>query len=90
MKNNNMDELYTMLDAHRMLEEEQAKEQQTDENVQSVINSYKERAIKGFDKYGTDTSRTDIDLVGWLNHLQEELMDATIYIERLKKEYESQ
>ena len=55
MKNSNMDELYTMLDAHRMLEEEQAKEQQTDENVQSVINSYKERAIKGFDKYGTDT-----------------------------------
>ena len=41
MKNSNIDELYTMLDAHRMLEEEQAKEQQTDENVQSVINSYK-------------------------------------------------
>ena len=90
MKNSNMDELYTMLDAHRMLEEEQAKEQLSDENVHSVINSYKERAVKGFNKYGTDTSRTDIDLVGWLNHLQEELMDATIYIERLKKEYEYQ
>ncbi len=86
MRNNNMHELYTMLDAHRMLEEEQRKEENLDVNVKNVIKSYKERSVKGFDKYGTDTTRTDIDLLGWLNHLQEELMDATIYIERLKKE----
>jgi hypothetical protein len=36
-------------------------------------------------KYGVTTERTDIDLVGWLNHLQEELMDATIYLERAKQ-----
>ena len=57
-----------------------------DPNVQSVIDKYEERARVGFEKYGTDTTRTDIDLQGWLTHLQEELMDATIYIERLKKD----
>lgn len=56
-----------------------------DANVNSVITSYKERSKKGFEKYGTTTERQDIDLLGWLQHLQEELMDATIYIERLKK-----
>ena len=50
------------------------------------MNSYRDRARAGFNKYGTDTTREDIDLLGWLTHLQEELMDATIYIERLKKE----
>lgn len=57
-----------------------------DENVFNVVLQYAERAQKGFEKYGATTERTDIDLKGWLQHLQEELMDATIYIERLKRE----
>lgn len=57
-----------------------------DSNVNAVIEAYKERAKKGFEKYGTTTERTDIDLLGWLQHLQEELMDATVYIERLKQD----
>lgn len=60
-----------------------------DKNVLEVIESFKQRSEIGFKKYGTNTERTDIDLLGWLNHLQEELMDATIYIQRLKKEYEN-
>lgn len=56
-----------------------------DGNVEEVIKSYRQRAAKGFAKYGTTTERQDIDLRGWLQHLQEELMDATVYIERLKK-----
>jgi hypothetical protein len=60
-----------------------------DQNVLEVIESFKKRSEVGFKKYGTNTERTDIDLLGWLNHLQEELMDATIYIQRLKKEYEN-
>ena len=59
-----------------------------DQNVIEVIDSFKQRSEVGFKKYGINTERTDIDLLGWLNHLQEELMDATIYIQRLKKEYE--
>jgi hypothetical protein len=40
----------------------------------------------GYQKYGTTTERTDIDFLGWLQHLQEELLDAAVYVERLKKE----
>jgi len=57
-----------------------------DKNVLDVVAQYAYRAQKGFDKYGTTTERKDIDLVGWLQHLQEELMDATIYIQRIKYE----
>ena len=51
-------------------------------NVLSVMVKHKTRAEVGFKKYGVDTTREDIDLMGWLNHLQEELMDANVYIER--------
>ena len=57
-----------------------------DKNVFNVVCQYAERAQKGFEKYGVTTERKDIDLLGWLQHLQEELMDATIYIERVKQE----
>ena len=61
-----------------------------DKNVLDVVAQYAYRAQKGFDKYGTTTERNDIDLVGWLQHLQEELMDATIYIQRIKYELNNQ
>lgn len=57
-----------------------------DKNVQEVIDKMATRAELGYSKYGVTTQRTDIELLGWLNHLQEELMDASIYIQRLKKE----
>ena len=42
-----------------------------------------DRADKGFKKYGTTMERTDLNLRDWLVHLQEEMMDATVYIEKL-------
>lgn len=57
-----------------------------DSNVENVSDLLKSRMEVGFKKYGTTTERTDIDLLGWLQHLQEELLDAAVYIERLKKE----
>jgi hypothetical protein len=53
-----------------------------DKNVTAVIEKLAQRADVGLTKYGVTTERTDIDLVGWLTHLQEELMDATVYIQR--------
>jgi len=53
--------------------------------LMSVMTKYYERSTQGQKKYGTNLDRKDIDLMGWLNHLQEELMDATLYIEKLKK-----
>jgi len=53
---------------------------------EAVIASIRARREHGLKKYGTSVERTDIDLIGWLQHLQEELMDASIYAERLKRE----
>ena len=55
----------------------------TDPNVEAVRFKLKQRAELGMLKYGVDTTREDIDLIGWLQHLQEELMDASVYIQRL-------
>lgn len=57
-----------------------------DSNVERVKDQLTKRMEAGINKYGVTTERTDIDLMGWLQHLQEELMDATVYIERLKHE----
>jgi hypothetical protein len=57
-----------------------------DKNVSSVVHQMLKRADTGMKKYGCTTERTDIDLYGWLQHLQEELMDACVYIERTKRE----
>jgi hypothetical protein len=39
----------------------------------------------GKKKYGVTLDRNDLSLSDWLTHLQEELMDAVNYIERIKK-----
>jgi hypothetical protein len=59
---------------------------QEDSILLAVMTKYYLRSERGQQKYGTNLDRKDIDLIGWLNHLQEELMDATLYIEKLKKE----
>lgn len=57
-----------------------------DKFVESVVEKYQERSRVGIQKYNTTLERKDLNTVDWLNHLQEELMDATLYIERLKEE----
>lgn len=51
-----------------------------------VLAKYYERSERGIKKYGRTLDRDDLSLIDWLNHLQEELMDATLYIEKLKQE----
>ena len=53
-----------------------------------VIEKIISRQQVGFKKYGVTLQRPDLTLPEWLNHLQEELMDATQYIEKLKDEHE--
>ena len=65
------------------------KQQIEDPIVLKVLSKYAERSQRGIEKYGTMLTRTDLDLTDWLNHLQEELMDATLYIEKLKSEVKS-
>jgi hypothetical protein len=51
-----------------------------------VIDRINQRAEIGKEKYGVTMERTDLSTYDWLNHLQEELLDAIIYIEKLKDE----
>ena len=57
-----------------------------DKNVVSVCSLLTERMERGYTKYGTTTERQDLTFLDWLQHLQEELLDAAVYIERLKQE----
>ena len=41
------------------------------------------RAAAGKAKYGVTMERTDLTNAEWLQHLQEELLDAAVYIEKL-------
>lgn len=52
--------------------------------VESVIDQFKDRSNVGIKKYGVTLDRDDLTMLEWLNHLQQELMDATLYIEKLK------
>jgi predicted S18 family serine protease len=58
-----------------------------DKYVQAVKEKFEERSQTGFKKYNTTLEREDLNIVDWLTHLQEELMDATLYVERLKTSY---
>ena len=53
-----------------------------DKIVQQVIDKFNQRSEIGIKKYGTTLFENDKD--DYLNHLQEELMDAVLYIEKLK------
>jgi hypothetical protein len=54
----------------------------TDPIVTKVLDSFKQRSKIGIDKYGTTLEDNNSD--DYLQHLQEELMDAILYIEKLK------
>ena len=57
-----------------------------DQIVETVITKFIERSERGITKYGSTLERNDLDVVDWMNHLQEELMDAILYLERMKKD----
>ena len=63
-----------------------SKKTHMDKNVEKVITQLRDREEEGLRKYGVNTERTDLDTLQWLQHLQEELMDASVYIEKLKNE----
>ncbi len=55
-----------------------------DSIVESVVKQFKERSEVGITKYGVTLDREDLSTLEWLQHLQEELFDASLYIEKLK------
>jgi hypothetical protein len=55
--------------------------QNTDQIVLEVIEKYAQRSEVGQAKYGTTLETNNKD--NYLKHLQEELMDATLYLQKL-------
>ena len=57
-----------------------------DKIVKEVIQNFEKRSIIGYLKYGTTLERNDLTYEQWVNHLQEELMDACLYLQKIKHE----
>ena len=55
-----------------------------DNHVERVRAKLLLRSQIGLKKYGVTTERDDLNLIDWCNHLQEELLDSAVYIERIK------
>lgn len=55
--------------------------------VKQVTDKFKARSKVGIEKYGTTLEENNTD--DFLEHLQQELMDATLYIQKLKSQKDS-
>ncbi len=58
-----------------------------DKIVNKVIKSFISRSDLGYNKYGTTLDRDDLSVLDWIQHAQEEHMDAILYLEKLKTYY---
>lgn len=52
--------------------------------IEKVVDQLVNRSNIGYKKYGVTLDEDTPDLQKWLQHLQEELLDAANYIEKLK------
>jgi hypothetical protein len=59
------------------------KPEKPDTIVKSIVSKFQQRSDVGIKKYNTTLDREDLSTEDWAIHLQEELMDATLYIEKL-------
>lgn len=57
---------------------------ETDIVVQEVKEMYEKRSQVGINKYGTTLENSTQDTLEFIQHLQEELMDATLYLQKIK------
>jgi hypothetical protein len=60
-----------------------------DSIVNRVIEKFVERSAVGVEKYGTTLDRSDLSVVAWATHMQEELMDGILYLEKWRLEVEA-
>ena len=55
--------------------------------VERVVDKFVSRSDVGFAKYGITLEDDPSAVFDWLNHLQEELMDAVLYLQKAKETY---
>ena len=58
--------------------------------IERVVDKFKQRSDVGYEKYGITLEDDPSKVVDWLNHLQEELMDAVLYLQKAKETYEKE
>jgi hypothetical protein len=58
--------------------------------VERVVDKFVGRSDVGFEKYGVTLDSDPSEMLDWLNHLQEELMDAVLYLQKAKETHETQ
>ena len=54
--------------------------------VERVVDKFVSRSDVGYEKYGVTLNDDKSNIFQWINHLQEELMDAVLYLQKLKEE----
>lgn len=57
----------------------------TDSVVDTIVDSFISRAVKGKEKYGDTLDRQDLSVLDWIEHTQQELQDGILYLEKLKQ-----
>jgi hypothetical protein len=72
------------MDSIQTPEKMEISREDTDSIVFSIIKKFKERADFGMKKYGKTLDRDDLTTLEWIQHAQEEHMDAILYLEKLK------
>jgi hypothetical protein len=53
--------------------------------VERVVDKFISRSDIGYKKYGVTLEDDKSNIFEWVNHLQEELMDAVLYLQKLKE-----
>ena len=61
-----------------------------DKIIESVVKKFISRSDVGYKKYGVTLHKDDQPLDTWLQHIQEELMDAVNYIEKTRQALRSE
>jgi len=56
--------------------------------VERVVDKFVSRSDVGYAKYGVTLDEDPSKVIDWLNHLQEELMDAVLYLKKAKEAYD--
>ena len=76
------------MDTRKKLAElaEESKPTYSDAIVESLIEEYRERSLKGILKYGTTLEGNNLSLYKWLQHAKEEAMDMALYLHKAQKQ----
>ena len=53
--------------------------------VERVVDKFISRSDVGYEKYKVTLNDDPSNIFAWINHMQEELMDATLYLQKLKE-----